>query len=423
MGLGNVERMKRLPGFLAQYADLPREFYVLFLARVINAAGNFVNPFLTLLLTDKLGMRPDQAGWYVMLSMLVQAPGVIIGGKLADRWGRKAVLAGSQLLSALLLLACAFIPNMHWLPWLLIASSAFNGAVRPANSALAADLTDVANRRTAFSFLYLGINIGSAIGPLVAGLLFRDHMKWLFIGDALTTLVAMGLVQFMVEERFGHQAVPAAAAQEELAHPDERPETGPFWRVMGRRPYLTAMLLLLGVYSFVYNHHAFALPLDLNQKFGSAGPAYFGILAMVNALVVVFCTTAIVWLTRRIQTLQCVALAGVLYGCGFGMYLFTRTLPWFIVATIIWSVGEILAATSNGVYIACHAPISHRARFNALETFSQGVGSCLGPVLMGKFIASHGIDAVWPLTFFLACSAALCMSGLGILEKRRCAAG
>ena len=420
MGPAGVERKRWLPGFLTQYGELPRAIYVLFMARVINAAGNFVNPFLTLLLTDKLGMAPDRAGWYVMLSLVAQAPGVIIGGKLADHLGRKAILAGSQFLSALLMLACAFAPNLHWLPWLLIASSAFNGAVQPANSALAADLSDVSNRRTAFSFIYLGINIGSAIGPMVAGFLFREHMTWLFIGDALTTLLAAGLVQFLVQERFQPQRAAVAAAQDELIHPDERAESGPFWRVMGRRPFLTAMILLLAVYSFVYNHHAFALPLDLNQKFGAAGPAYFGILAMVNALVVVFCTTFMVWLTRRMPPLQCVALAGIFYGCGFGMYLFTRTLAGFILATVIWSVGEILSATSNGVYIACHAPVSHRARFTALQTFSQGLGSCLGPVVMGGFITGHGVDAVWPLTFFLACAAGVLMFGVGLVEERRC---
>jgi MFS family permease len=353
-----------------------------------------------------------------MLALLAQVPGILIGGKLADHLGRKAILTGAQTMSALFVLSGAFVPNLHWLPWLLIGSSVFNGAVKPATNALAADLTDNSNRRTAFSLSYLGNNVGAAIGPMIAGFLFREHMQWLFIGDALTTLIAVTLVRIMVREDF-HPGVNTAAATEE-AHPDERAESGHFWQVMGRRPFLTGMILLLTIYEFVYSQHSFTLPLDLNRKFGAAGPACFGTLMMTNALLVISCTTMIIWLTRRMQPLQCVALAGLFYGGGFGMYLFTKDIPWLIAATIVWSIGEVLSATNIGVYIACHAPVSHRARFNALFSFCLGAGNCLGPALMGQYIAGHGISAVWPLSLLLAWGAAGLMFSIGFLEDKRC---
>ncbi len=409
----------RVPAFLVPYLKLPQSIHILFIAQIINSAGSFIAPFLTLLLSNKLGMKTEQVGFFVMLSLLAQMPGMVIGGKLADHFNRKAILVGAQALAAIFLLGCALIPDPHFIPWLLIISNLFGGAVRPVNNALVADLTDVSNRQTAFSLTYLGINVGCALGPMVAGFLFQKHTAWLFIGDALTTLIAVLLVAFLVKERdrespAGHPNNP------ELIHPDEQAETGSFWQVMGKRPYLTAMILLLSVFSFVYSQHSFALPLDLTEKFGHASPEIFGMLCMVNALVVVFCTTIIIWLTRRMQPLQCISLAGLFYAGGFGMYLFTKSLPGFIVATVIWTIGEVLSVTHNGVYIACHAPVSHRARFNALQTFSFGVGNCLGPVLMGKYITHHGISAVWTLSFFLACAAALMMYGIGFWENKNC---
>lgn len=411
-----------IPPFLSTYAGLPRGVYALFLAQIINSAGNFVTPFLTLLLSEKLGLKADQAGFFVMISLLVQMPGVVIGGKLADHIGRKAILITAQTVSALFILSCAFIQDIHWLPWLLIGSSIFNGTVKPATNALTADLTDAANRRIAFSLTYLGINLGYAIGPMMAGFLFHAHIRWLFIGDALTTLIAVALVQVMVKEDFSFKKTPKATAipEADFIHPDERAEEGSFLQIMGRRPYLSAMILLLTIYSFIYTQHSFTVSLDLAHKFGSSGPAFFGILEMVNALVVVFCSTVIVWLTRRIRSLQCIALAGLLYGCGFGLYFFTKSLFGFIIGTIIWSVGEILTATNNGTYIACHAPISHRARFTALQTLCQGTGCCLGPLLMGKYITGHGMDAVWILVFFISVAAGILMYTLDFFEKKHC---
>lgn len=76
----------------------------------------------------------------------------------------------------------------------------FNGAVQPANAAMMADLTNRKNRQQAFSFLYLGVNIGVAVGPLIAGILYKNYVKWIFWGDALTTFISIVLIAFLLKE-------------------------------------------------------------------------------------------------------------------------------------------------------------------------------------------------------------------------------
>ena len=63
----------------------------------------------------------------------------------------------------------------------------FNGAARPVNTALLTDITRPEERSAAFSLLYLGINIGVAAGPILAGFLFNNYRRWIFWGDGLTT--------------------------------------------------------------------------------------------------------------------------------------------------------------------------------------------------------------------------------------------
>ncbi|MGM0675698.1 MAG: MFS transporter [Spirochaetota bacterium] len=48
------------------------------------------------------------------------------------------------------------------------------GAATPATIALATDLSTPDTRQATFSLLYLGHNLGFAVGPLVAGFLFLE---------------------------------------------------------------------------------------------------------------------------------------------------------------------------------------------------------------------------------------------------------
>jgi hypothetical protein len=71
----------RIPRLFHTYAGLDRSIYFLFLAQVVNSIGHFVHPFLTLLLTQKLGMDPGEAGFYVFLSALAWVPGSLAGAR------------------------------------------------------------------------------------------------------------------------------------------------------------------------------------------------------------------------------------------------------------------------------------------------------------------------------------------------------
>src|SRR5207342_1141219 len=60
---------------------------------------------------------------------------------------------------------------------------------RPASSALLADLVPAGQRVTAFAAYRLAFNAGWAFGPATAGLLAKKSFLWLFVGDAITSLL------------------------------------------------------------------------------------------------------------------------------------------------------------------------------------------------------------------------------------------
>ena len=226
--------LKRL---FKSYSGLPRGIYVLFFVRVINSMGSFVFPLLTLFLTDKLGLSAKEAGWFVSLSALSYIPGGLLGGKLSDIIGRKKVMIIFQSLAALLFLPCAFLGKSMIIPWLLILAGVSTGAVQPANSAMVADLTNSSNRKTAFSLLYLGINIGFSIGPILAGFLYKNYFALTFIGNAVAICINIILVTIFVEE-----TKPSTEEQLEVAE-EEKAEEGSVFSVLMKKPVVLAFAL------------------------------------------------------------------------------------------------------------------------------------------------------------------------------------
>ena len=407
----------KIPKMLNHYTKLPKSIYILFFARMVNSMGAFVYPFLTIYLTKTLSLDEGEAGFIVMLAVTAHLPGLLVGGRLADWLGRKKILLLFQGLAAICLIPCAFLNNPFLIPRLLILSAFFHGAAQPASTAMTTDLTNPGNRKAAFSLLYLGGNIGFAVGPLIAGFLYNNYLMWIFLGDAGTTFASLTLVYLFVKE-----TLPSKEEIEEsfkLENSYERAEKGNLWQVLWKRPALLLFTMISLIYSFVYSQMSFSIPIQVVELFGDKGPKIFGVIMTTNALVVSCLTIIIISLTHKIKPVLNVALAGVLYAIGFGMIFFITGLPWFLFSTVIWSIGEILVTTNTNVYIANHTPMSHRGRFNAVIPVVMGAGFALGPLISGDYIREYGIKNVWPMIFFLSLAATLFMYILYLSGKKK----
>lgn len=404
----------KIKKFSGVYWGLPFSIYILFIVKIINALGAFVGPFLTMFLSNKIGLSSEVIGVFIMLNSISTIPGSLAGGKLSDIIGRKNILVIFQGLAALSYIPCAFLGKSILIPYLLILSSFFNSVAQPAYGAMIADLSTVKNRKEAYSLLYLGNNLGFSIGPMIAGFLYSHYFKMLFIGNSIAVFTSISIIYIFVRE-----TKPKKEDEEHIINENEKVEEGSLISALVKRPLLLSFAFISVIYSFVYAQYPFCIPLQVGEIFkGDSSSLIYGKIMATNGFTVIVFTTIITRLTRKLSSIQNVAIAGIFYGVGFGMMYFISSFYMFILATVIWTIGEIFQSTNSGVYIADHTPMSHRGRFNAVIPLITGTGFAVGPAIMGMYIKNRRVIDAWPIAFVLAIVAAALFYVLYIIESK-----
>lgn len=391
------------------YKGLPKSMYILFIAQVINRFGDFVMPFLTLYLTVKVGLSAEVIGFLVMLTSIINMPASLIGGYAADKFGRKKTYLYAQSAAALALLPCAFIINPYINVGCLMLSTFFGGFLRPAMDAMVTDILPPEKRQTGFALQYLGINLGVALGPLVAGELFDNFLPLLFIGDTITSFIAIYLVAVNIGE------TSPINTKKEVYIETEKEEKKNALLALLERPQLLVFFLVYIVFSIIYTQHRFSLPLTMNEIFGANGTKKFSRLMSVNAFTVIGLTVFITAVTSKLHPLANMVVAGITYAIGFGMVGYVDNMFLLVISTVTWTIGEILVTTSYGVYVANNSPSNYRATFNAIGSISWAVGSAVGTYLAGLYIKYYGLSSLWNVVIVVSIIATLMM---GVLRMK-----
>ena len=390
--------------FLGRLVQLPRPMWALFFVQIVMRGGDFVFPFLTLFLTRKLGLSGAAAGVWVMTNVLSGILGTMAAGKVSDHLGPRRVLVGCLVGTGLLTGPCGFLPASLIIPRVLVLAAFFQGAMKPTVAALVMDLCPSSQRKEGFSLSYLGVNLGVAIGPMVAGLLFERHLPWIFFCNSLALGCALVILLRLVPGPAQASAPPAL----------QDAPVGAVRAFLGR-PALLAYSVISIFVSFAYAQTGFGLTLYTSAGFGVHGAQVFGFLMSFNALVVIVSTTFLTRLTRTFSGPMVMGFGTALYTAGFAMLAFRLDLKLLALSTLVWSTGEVLLAINTGAYIAEHTPVHLRGRFQSICEAMASAGRILSPMVFGAVIAGCGVHVSWLVTALVTLA---CTVAFGLLHVR-----
>ena len=369
---------------------LPRSVQMLQLGGLFNAIGNgLVLPFSLIYLHNVRGISLGTAGLIVATNAFVSIVAGPFFGSLVDRQGGRRMLA-----VALLFLAAGFglYPFVHE-PWLGFVAATLtgigNGGFWASQSTLLASLTRPDQRTATFAMqrvvMNLGIGLGGVAGGFIATTDSPETFVVLFVGDALTFVLYLGVLWLFVPEPGHHR------------RHDESP----------------------GRYLDVLRHRAFVAVLALNTAFIFAGmsgfellPVYakneaavderaIGLIYFANTLVIVVAQLPIARLVQGRSRMRTLALMGLVWAVAWaivpiaGISLSGTTAALLIgVAVCIFAFGECLHGAVQGPLVSDLAVPRLLGRYMALSALSWQIGFSLGPAV-GGFGLAAAPTAVW----------------------------
>ena len=362
---------------------LPRQFWALWTATLINRAGGFVIIFLAIYLTAERHFSPSLAGFVVGVYGVGGSIGVTVGGALADRWGRRPTALLALGSASVLMLALGFAERPVTI---ILAATALGLAAemaRPALGAMITDLVPPADRMRAFSMYYWAINLGFSVSAILAGFAAHAGYFLLFAVDAATTAVAALLVALKARETRPATPEPLSGTGESAAG---------LRAVLRDRVFLGFVGCNLLV-ALVMLQHMAMLPISMRDD--GLSTSTFGLVIALNGVLIVSGQLLVTRLLRDRRASLVLPLSAVAIGLGFGLTAVAHTPLWYAATVLVWTAGEMLKAPSNAALLAELSPVHLRGRYQGFFSLSWQVAAFVAPVLGGFVQQTAGGPALW----------------------------
>jgi MFS family permease len=395
------------------YREYPGPFWTLAVATFIDRLGGaLVFPFFALYITRKFGVGMTEVGILFMLWSVPSLFGGLIGGALADRFGRKGVILFSLLTTAASTLLMGYIESLQAFYVLAVIVGLLADVGGPAYQAVVADLLPEEQRAGGYGLLRVILNLAVVIGPAIGGLLITRSYLLLFIADAIASTVTAAVVFIFLPETKPRRISPRA--HESLG------KTFGGYGVPLRDATFVFFILACMLQGFVYMQMNSTLGVYLRDTHGIAERGYGALLSLNAAMVVVMQF----WITRRVEgqpPFQIMVIGTLLYAIGFGLYGPATTYTWFAIAMIILTIGEMVVAPVTQALVARMAPEDMRGRYMGVFGFAWVVPGALAPLMAGVVMDRFDGRWVWYAAFFLGVASAAMFLRLHRREVRSAA--
>ena len=345
---------------------------------------NMLSPYLLIYAGEKLHQPLAALASLLAVNAGVGLVTTFLGGAIADRFGRKWVMATSFLLCAVSWYLFQFADSV----WYFVALMALNGATTPlyrlAADSMMVDLIPKEGRIEAYSILRMGNNLGVALGPALGGFIAAISYSLSFKISGIGILFCGLMVIFFSGETIPQRKTTLDAPTKLFSGYGHILHDHQFLALIGaftlNRISSATIWMMLGVY--------------VKDNFG-INESLFGFIPMTNALMVIlFQVLTTHWVKRRDPKWMLVlgsafygiALLGVAFGTGFWA---------FWLCMVVATLGEMIVVPTSTTTAAAMAPEEMRGRYMSIYTLTTGIGSGVGPLMGGFLNDAFSPVAIW----------------------------
>jgi len=315
----------------------------------------------------------------------------IFGGAVADRTGFRRALS-----LAYFILTCSYsLVGSIAAPWLapvrnvvplglLVGFILFLPAlgvalVKPSVVGTTARASKENVRSIGYSIYYTLVNIGSFLGPFLAGWVHsRMRVENVFRLAALSVfLMFIAVLMFFKEPRRESSQQGASLAQ----------VVRNLLTVLGNGRFVLFLIIFSG-YWIVFWQQYLMLPIFVHD-YVDAG-ANTELILITDPLIVITLTVAVNALTRKIPAFRAITLGTLITAVGW-LVIGARPSVWAAVVTLaIVAFGEIIQSPRYYEYISRLAPPGQQGTYMGFAFLPIGIGSLLGGWIAGKLLHHFG---------------------------------
>ncbi|MCX2184273.1 MFS transporter [Streptomyces sp. SKN60] len=393
MSIDSLRRSAR-----ATVSGFPGGFWWLWLSTLVNRTGAFVLTFLSLYLTQELGLSAWFAGLVVALHGLGGVAGSPLGGMLTDRWGRRPTMVTMHLAAASCAVLLALVTSAWAIALVVFLMGIAMQGVRPSINAAIADMVPAHEVRRAYALNYWALNLGFAIAAIGGGVAIVLGYRTLFLVDAAATALCALIVFLRLPETRPAAALDAttgkAVAEEKVS----------ILTVLRDAPFRTLVTLNLLV-CLVFTAPWIGLPLTMTGE--GLKPSAYGAVIAVNGIVIVGFQLLVNKVTDKRSPVLLLTVSSLLFALGTGATALAGSPVAFAATVIVWTIGEMVHVPTNAAATARLAPEHARGRYQGVMGMSWAVAGFVAPILAGWIVDGPGPDVLWISCFVIGAVAAL----------------
>jgi len=378
-----------LSSFKKTYKKFSKDFWLLMVASFIDMLGGYlIFPFFSLYMTQKFDVGMTEVGTMFLVWALTSGViGNIIGGALADKFGRKTNIIFGLIASALSALMMVLINEIVVFYIVIGVIGIFEDIAGPARQAMVADLVPEELRGDAYGIYRIVYNLAATIAPAIGGFMAARSFEMLFYADVVISIAAALFVLFLLPET-KPETVEESTEEQSFA------QTFKGYKVVLKDKLYIAFIVVSSLSTLMYFNMNSSMSVYLVNYHGLS-PAQFGYILSLNAGMVVILQLLFTRITAKWKPMLTIAFGNMFYVIGFTMYGIFDTFTMFIIAMVIITVGEMIYTPKGQMVVANFAPEHMRGRYMAISNFAWIIPIAIGPLGAGVIMDNFDPRYVW----------------------------
>ena len=336
----------------------------------------------------QFGLSSQQVGLLITVFTL---PGVLLTpvlGVMADRLGRKKVLAPSLILFGIAGFSCTFARDFQSLIILRLLQGTGAASLGSLNVTLVGDFFESRQRAIAMGYNASVLSIGTAAYPAIGGMLATIAWYFPFVLPVLALPIAL-IVIFSLDNL-------EITNQKKL-----KDYLLTAWKYVNDIRIIGIFIASICTFIILYGAYLTYFPFLLDHTF-QASAFIIGILMSAMSVSTAITSFQIGKLTQKYLGRTLLKAAFILYAFSMILIPFVLSLWWLLFPLVLFGIAQGLNIPSLQTLLADLAPSENRAAFMSINGMVLRLGQTLGPLVMGLIFELWGISGVYFGGAFLA---------------------